>query len=148
MSPDESERAASDVRTADREDHDARRQISAALERAARSDKRVMVVFAADWCADSRALERTFEHHLLVPLLEAGFEVVTLDVGNRDRHREIAEGWGIDYGAGIPAVAILDDRGELVAATTEGELAAARASTTIEVATLVHRWLPESARAD
>ncbi|MDX1632690.1 MAG: hypothetical protein R3234_12545, partial [Thermoanaerobaculia bacterium] len=101
-----------------------------------------------NWCGDSRALEDTFRHYLLVPLLEAGFERVTLDVGDRDRHREIAEGWRIDYGAGIPAVAVLDGRGELVAATTEGELAAARALSPIEVATLVHRWLPEHLRSD
>ena len=125
----------------------ARGEISAAIERAVGSNKRVMVVFSAEWCRDSGALLETLQHDLLVPLLDAGFETVTLDVGNRDRHREIAEGWGIDFGVGIPAVAILDGEGELVTATAKGELASARSLTTIEVATLVHRWLPDWVRA-
>jgi hypothetical protein len=119
----------------------ARREITAAVERAAEDGKRVLVVFGADWCVDSGALKRTFRHALLLPLLADGYEVVHLDVGDREHHRRIASDWGIDYAAGIPAAAVLDADGELVTATTEGELASARTMSPIEVATLVHRWM-------
>ncbi len=122
------------------------REIATAVERAAEAGKRVLVVFEADWCVDSGALDRAFRHALLVPLLAEGFEVVKLDVGDREHHRDTAAGWGIDLARGIPAVAVLDSEGELVTATTDGELAAARSMTPIELATLVHRWMPDSAR--
>jgi len=127
-------------------DDAARMEIAAAVERARQAGgkpgRRVMVVFTGDWCGDSAALERAFEHPLVAPLLALGFEMVTLDAGNRDRHVELAEGWGISYAQGLPAVAVLDSDGELVAATRDGELASARLLSPIDIATRVHRWLP------
>jgi hypothetical protein len=126
-------------------DVQARRRIAAAVERARSADaeRRVMVVFTGDWCGDSAAFLAALEHPLVAPLVALGFEVVTLDAGNRDRHLALAEGWGLSYARGLPAVAVLDADGELVAATREGELASARLLSPIDVATLVHRWLPE-----
>ena len=123
-------------------DDAARHAIAEALKRAKGEDKRVLVVFGADWCPDSAAFDEAREHALVAPLLDLGFEVVDLDVGARDRHVGIAEAWGIDYAAGIPTVAVLDADGELISATHDGELRTARTLTPIEIATLVHRWLP------
>jgi len=136
------------VTTAPREHEDAaaRAAVAAAVEKAAESKpvKRVVVVFGAGWCRDSAALRDLFAHPLVRALLDAGFEVVELDAGNRDRHVQIAAGWNLDYAAGLPTVAVLDPEGELIEATRQGELAAARSMSPIEVATLIHRWLPES----
>jgi thiol:disulfide interchange protein len=123
----------------------ARAEVTAAVERAAAEGKHVLVVFGADWCQDSAALEDLFAHPLVSALLEAGFEVVHLDAGNRDRHVALARGWGLDYAAGLPTVAVLDPRGELLHATQAGELAAARTLTPIDLATRIHRWMPEGA---
>ncbi|MGD2114661.1 MAG: thioredoxin family protein [Acidobacteriota bacterium] len=131
------------ARRTDREER-ARQEIAAAVERAAEAGKRVLVIFGADWCVDSGALKRTFRHALLLPLLADGFEVIHLDVGDREHYRETAGGWGIDYAAGLPAAAVLDAEGELVTSTTAGELASARTMTPIEIATLIHRWMPGS----
>lgn len=125
---------------------EARRRIAAAVARAGEdggSPRRVLVVFGADWCPDSRAFLDALEHPLVAPLLDLGLEVVVLDIGDRDRFTSMAAGWGLAYAAGIPTVAVLDDRGELVAATLDGELRTARTLSPIDVATLVHRWLPE-----
>lgn len=127
------------------DDDAARHAITAAVERARTTDRRVMVVFGADWCGDAAAFAKALAHPLVAPLVEMGFEVVTLDIGARDRHVQIAQGWGIDYTAGVPAVAILDADGELITATTHGELRTARSLSPIEIATMIHRWLPESA---
>jgi thiol-disulfide isomerase/thioredoxin len=126
-------------------DEAARRRIAAAIERAKGAGRRVMVVFTGDWCGDSKALLAALEHPLVAPLVALGLEVVVLDAGNRDRHLALAEGWGLSYARGLPAVAVLDGDGELVAATRQGELASARLLSPIDVATLVHRWLPEGA---
>ena len=124
----------------------AARETAAALKRARGSGKRVLVVFDASWCQDSAALARLFEHPLVAPLVDAGFEVVRLDVGNRDRHLDLAASWGLDFAAGIPAVAVLDPDGTLVGATTAGELASARTLTPLALVTLLHPWLPPGLR--
>lgn len=124
------------------EDEAARAAITAAVERAAAAGKHVLVVFGADWCGDSTALDRAFENPLVSALAGAGFETVQLDVGARDRHTAIAAGWGIDYANGIPAVVALDGDGELVAATRDGELRHARTLSPIEIAQVLHPLLP------
>lgn len=121
-------------------------EVAAALERVRGPGKRVLVVFDAAWCRDSAALARLFEHPLVTPLVAAGFEVVRLDVGNRDRHLDLAARWGLDYAAGIPAVAALDPGGSLVGATTAGELASARTLSPVGLVALLHRWLPDAVR--
>jgi len=124
----------------------ARRDVTAAKGRARESGTHVLVVFHASWCRDSAALERLFEHALVAPLLAAGFEVVRLDVGNRDRHLELARSWGLDYAAGIPAAVVLDPDGRLVGTTRAGELASATTLTPMALVTLLHPWLPEGVR--
>jgi thioredoxin-like negative regulator of GroEL len=124
------------------EDDAARTAITAAVERAAAEGKHALVVFGADWCGDSVALDQAFDNPLISALAAAGFETVRLDVGARDRHTAIAAGWGIDYANGIPAVAALDGDGELVAATTDGELRHARTLSPIEIAQVLHPLLP------
>lgn len=128
------------------EDEAARAAVTAAVERAAAAGKHALVVFGADWCGDSAALDRAFGNPLVAALADAGFEVVRLDVGARDRHTAVAGGWGIDYAAGIPALAALDGDGELVAATRDGELRHARAMTPIQIAQVLHPLLPPPLR--
>lgn len=66
-----------------RGEEDERQAIADVRERAAAGGTRLLVVFGADWCRDSAALERAFGHPLVAPLVAAGFEVVRLDVGLR-----------------------------------------------------------------
>jgi protein disulfide-isomerase len=125
---------------------EAREQIQAALETASKGDKRVLVVFGADWCPDSHALDRAFEHPLVRPLLEQGFEVVPLDVGNRDRHLDLLAEYGMDVWGGIPAVAVLNPDGTLHHAQRDGELGAARSLPPLAFAEMLHGWLPTQAK--
>lgn len=124
---------------------EARRRIARAVERARAEGRRVLVVFGADWCPDAKAFEQSLQHPVVAPLVAMGLEVVRLDVGNRDRLTQIAAAWDIDYAAGIPAVVVLDADGEVVTATRHGELRTARTLSPIQIATHVHRWLPEGA---
>lgn len=128
----------------DREDHaaDPRRAIDAAQEQATREGKRVAVIFRADWCGDSRAIDAALEHHLVAPIVDRGFVVVPVDVGRRDRHLDLMAEYGMDVYDGIPAVAILEPDGTLVAAQTEGEFRHARSMTILEIVTFFHRWAP------
>jgi thioredoxin 1 len=126
---------------------DPRFALKVAKKRAARADKRVAVIFGAGWCPDSGALDSALDHELVRPLVEPAFEVVKVNVGNRDKNLDLADELGLDPRRGIPALAILEADGALVASLSDGELANARGMTPLEIATLFHRLAKAAAPA-
>lgn len=123
-----------------RDEAEARAAVEAAQDQAATQGKRVAVVFGADWCPDSHALDAAFEHRLVEPIVEPAFAVVKVDVGNRDRNLDLMAGYGMQVHRGIPAVAILEPDGSLVTAQTDGEFRNARSLSAAEIASFFHRW--------
>ena len=122
---------------------DAQADIDDACRLAAREGKRVAVVFGSDWCPDCHAFKMALGHRLVTPILEPAFVVVHVSVGNRDRNLDIMRSCGMTVGSGIPAVAILDPDGTVIAAQRDGEFR--NASTLLSVAEMVtffHRWAP------
>lgn len=119
---------------------DARAALAAACGRAAAAGKRVAVLFGADWCPDSRALNAALAHPLVAPIVEPAFEVVHVDVGRRDRNLDLMADYGMDVWKGIPALAVIEADGTLVGAQRDGELRTARDLAPVEIATAFHRW--------
>lgn len=127
---------------------DAHAAIDAARERASQEGKRVAVVFGADWCPDSYALNRALTHRLVVPILEPSYVVVKISVGNRNQNLDIMADYGMDVVRGIPAIAILEPDGTLVKAQTDGEFRNANALLSVaEIVTFFHKWAPRSPTA-
>lgn len=118
---------------------DPRFALKIAKKRAGDADKRVAVIFGAGWCADSSALDAALGHELVRPMVDPAFEVVKVDVGNRNKNLDLADELGLDPRRGIPALAVLEPDGTVVAALADGELAHARGMTPLEIATLFHR---------
>jgi hypothetical protein len=122
---------------------DAHAEIDAARRRAAGEGKRVAVVFGADWCPDCHAFQKALGHRLLAPLLDAGYVVTHVSVGNRDRNLDLMRSYGMAVGSGIPAVAILEADGSLVAAQRDGEFRNASALLSVaEMVSFFERWKP------
>ncbi len=127
---------------------DARAEIDAARGRAAREGKRVAVVFGSDWCPDCHAFEKALGHRLVVPIIEPGYVVVQVSVGNRDRNLDIMRDYGMHVGSGIPAVAVLEPDGSLVASQRDGEFRNASSLLSVaEIVTFFHRWTPVQSAA-
>jgi len=125
---------------------DARAEIAAARRRAAGEGKRVAVVFGSDWCPDCHAFKMALGHRLVTPILDPAFVVVHVSVGNRDRNLDIMRECGMTVGSGIPAVAILEADGSLVAAQRDGEFRNASSLLSVaEIVTFFHRWSPARA---
>ncbi len=125
---------------------DAHAAIDAARERAAREDKRVAVVFGADWCPDCYALNRALGHRLVTPILEPNFVVVKVTVGNRNQNLDLMSDYGMDVVRGIPAIALLEPDGTLVKAQTDGEFRNANSLLSVaEIVTFFHNWAPKRA---
>jgi thioredoxin 1 len=105
---------------------DARAEIRAALGEASKANVPVLVVFGANWCGDCKVLDIAFKSGASAPLIRKNFKVVKVDVGRFNRNVDIAEAYGVPLKSGIPAVAVLSARGEVLYATRGGELADAR----------------------
>jgi protein disulfide-isomerase len=107
------------------ESADARAEIARA-QAAAGGDRRVLVVFGANWCGDCRALDLAMKQGRLKQLIESKFVVVKVDVGRFDRNVDIAQRYGVPLKKGIPTVAVLGAGGAAAFASSGGELASAR----------------------
>jgi len=117
--------------------------LAAAQEKAAREGKRVAIVFGADWCPDCYAFDSALKHRLVTPIVEPGYVVLKVSIGNRNRNLDLMERFGMAVENGIPAVAILEPDGTLVAAQRQGEFRNASALLSVaEIVAFFHRWVP------
>jgi protein disulfide-isomerase len=117
--------------------------IKAARAQAAQEGKRVAVVFGADWCPDCYAFESSLKHRLVAPIVQPSYVIVKVSVGNRNRNLELMEGYGMAVENGIPAVAVLEPDGSLVAAQRQGEFRNASSLLSVaEIVSFFHRWAP------
>ena len=105
---------------------DAKAEIRLALTQAAADKLPVLVVFGANWCGDCKVLDIAMKQGSAAPLMAREFKVVKVDVGRFDRNVDVAESYGVPLKKGIPAVAVLSPKNEVVYVTKAGELADAR----------------------
>jgi protein disulfide-isomerase len=127
---------------------DARAAIKAARVQAAGEGKRVAVVFGADWCPDCDAFKKALGHRLVAPVVGPSYVVVKVSVGNRDRNLDLMKEYGMSVDSGIPAVAILEADGSLLAAQREGEFRnSSHLLSVAEIVAFFHRWAPQRAEA-
>ena len=105
---------------------DARLEIRHALAAAAGDHRPVLVVFGANWCPDCKVLDLAFKSGAGAAQIAQDYRVVKVDVGRFDRNVDMAQAYGVPLKQGIPAVAVLSAKGEVLYATRAGELADAR----------------------
>jgi len=99
---------------------DAKKDVAAALARAKRENKRVLIQWGANWCGWCKWLAGTMKKDSAVRrTLMYEYEVVHVDVGRFDKHMDLAKSLGADFKA-IPFLTILDADGKaLVQQNTE-----------------------------
>jgi protein disulfide-isomerase len=124
---------------------DAKADLERALAAAKSEQKPVLVLFGANWCPDCEAFKRALGHRLVAPIVDPGFVVVKVSVGNRDRNLDLMAEYGMNVGSGIPSVAVLEPDGSLVVAQRDGEFRNASALLSVaEISSFFHRWAPAS----
>lgn len=92
--------------------------VDAAFSRARRSGKRVILAMGANWCHDSRSLAAKFQTPVFETLISKHYELVYIDVGQKNRNKDIARFYGIDDIVGTPTVLILSEDQELLNKST------------------------------
>lgn len=96
---------------------DGKEQIAAALARAQKENRRVLIQWGANWCSWCHLLHETFEKSRSVSrTLRYEYDVVLIDIGRWDKHLDLAEKYGADFkSAGVPYLTILDAEGNVLA---------------------------------
>lgn len=93
---------------------DARADVNEAKARAKISGKKTIVAMGANWCHDSRAFAAQFEKPRFQDLLNDHFELVYVDVGEKDRNIDIAKKFGVEDIVGTPTVFVLSSESDVL----------------------------------
>ncbi len=127
----------------------ARADLAAALQSAAQSHKRIIVEFGANSDPDSRRLDRYFHDKTNLPIFESSFipVFVNTDATNKgycacDANKDLAKEYAISFDKGIPALAVLSDKGELIYSQKNGEFADMRHLKSSDLTEFLLRWKP------
>ncbi len=107
------------------ESADAKAQIAAALQAAAKAKEPVLLIFGANWCEDCRALDHALKTGRNAELM-GRFKVVKVDVGNFDHNLDVTAAYGNPTKKGIPSAVIVSPDNKVLFTTRAGELADAR----------------------
>jgi len=121
----------------------AREEIQAALGRAAKSHKRVLVVFGADWCYDCHVLDKAFHRPDIQPTLNTNFEVVHVDIGEGQKNADLMNQYKVPMDRKVPAIAVLDSNGTLLYSQRNGEFKDARILGPEDLLAFLNQWKPQ-----
>ena len=121
---------------------DAKADIAAALKTAAATHKRVIVDFGGNWCGDCQVLDIYFHNAENRPILESNYVLVHVNIGHMDENVDIAQRYGVPLDRGVPALAVLSDRGKLLYSQKSGEFEAMRRMQASSVTSFLVQWKP------
>ncbi|UAJ09475.1 thioredoxin family protein [Glacieibacterium megasporae] len=82
-------------------------QVDAARKRAKASHKLLLIDLGGNWCPDCRVLAGVMAVPEVKAFLAKHYEVVTIDIGRRDKNLDVAEAYGASV-KGVPMVMIVD----------------------------------------
>jgi len=118
----------------------ARADLAAALKTAAAAHKRILLDFGGNWCGDCQVLDIYFHDPANRPILEANFVLVHINIGQMDANVALAEKYGIPLEKGVPALAVLSERGTLLYSQKGGEFEAMRRMDSTAVTSFLVQW--------
>jgi thiol:disulfide interchange protein len=123
----------------------ARADLAAALKTAAATHRRVLLDFGGNWCGDCQVLDIYFHDARNKPILDANFVLVEINIGNEDANLDIAGKYGIDVKKGVPALAVLSERGVLLYSQKDHQFSAMRTMQSSAVTEFLVKWRPTRA---
>ena len=120
----------------------AKSDLAAALNTAAKTHKRILVDFGGNWCGDCKVLDLYFHAPAIQPILEANFVLVDVNVGHVDANLDIAEKYGVPLNKGVPALAVLSENGTLLYSQKGGEFESMSHMDPSAVTSFLVQWEP------
>jgi thiol:disulfide interchange protein len=120
----------------------AKADLAAALKTAAQTHKRILLDFGGNWCGDCQVLDLYFHDPRNRPILEANFVLVHINIGHMDANTDIAETYQIPLKRGVPALAVLSEKGTLLYSQKSGEFESMRNLESTALTTFLVQWKP------
>jgi len=78
----------------------------------------------------------------LAAIIEKNYVVVDIDLGREDKNLDLAGHYHVPIKHGIPALAVLDSRGNLLYAMNQGQFADARNMSYESIKAFFEQWKP------
>jgi thiol:disulfide interchange protein len=116
----------------------AKTDIQAALMKARREHKRVLLDFGGDWCPDCQVLNIYFHQNPNKELLEKNYVLVDVNIGRMDQNLDVAHKYGVPV-TGVPALAVVDPSGKVVYAQKK-EFSSMRQMEPQAVTDFLNKW--------
>jgi thiol:disulfide interchange protein len=120
----------------------AKADLAAALRQAAATHKRILLDFGGNWCPDCHVLDFYLNDGRSRTLVEANFVLVHINVGHLDENVELAAKYQIPIAHGVPALAVLSDKGTLLFSQKSGNFYAMHHMDSSAVTSFLVQWKP------
>ena len=120
----------------------AKADLAAALKTAASTHKRILLDFGGNWCGDCQVLDLYFHDAANRPILEANFVLVHVNIGHMDENLDIAKQYEVPLGKGVPALAVLTEKGGLLYSQKNGQFESMRRMESSSVTSFLVQWKP------
>jgi thiol:disulfide interchange protein len=120
----------------------AKADLAAALKTASQTHKRILIDFGGNWCGDCQVLDIYMHNAQNLPLLEDNYVLVHVNIGHMDENLEIANQYQVPLTRGVPALAVLSDKGKLLYSQRGGEFESMRRMESSAVTTFLVQWKP------
>ena len=127
-----------------RADANAVQEIRQALAAAGKQHKNVLLDFGGNWCLDCHVLDNAFHQPRIAPLLDSNYILVHVDVGRYEKNLDLAKKYHVDLEKGVPSLAVLDAKGNVLYATRDFERA--RVMSEEDVIQFLDKWKPAQAK--
>jgi thioredoxin 1 len=127
-----------------RADANAAEEIRQALAAAGKQHKNVLLDFGGNWCLDCHVLDNAFHQPRIAPLLDSNYILVHVDVGRYEKNLDLAKKYHVDLEKGVPSLAVLDAKGNVLYATRDFERA--RVMSEEDVIQFLDKWKPAQAK--
>src|SRR5882724_6147932 len=124
-----------------RADANAAQDIRQALAAAGKQHKNVLLDFGGNWCLDCHVLDNAFHQPRIAPLLNSNYVLVHVDVGKYEKNLDLAKKYHVDLEKGVPSLAVLDAKGNVLYATRDFERA--RVMSEEDVIQFLDKWKPQ-----
>jgi thiol:disulfide interchange protein len=124
------------------EGEQAHKDLDAALAAAKLDNKRVLVIFGANWCYDCHVLDTAMHSEQLAALVVDNYHVVYINVEDGKANSDLADRLQVPLDKGIPSLAVIDGSGKLITSQKQGEFESAAKIGIDDISAFLNRWKP------
>jgi hypothetical protein len=118
-------------------------EIKRELADAAKTNRRLILVFGGNWCYDCHVLDGAFHEPDVAPIVQKNFIIVHVDIGNDgNKNHDLAKKYNTPLDKGVPVLAVLDSDGKLLFSQQNGEFESARSMDPDDLIAFLNKWKP------